>query len=462
MWRWFAPKCPVKLRDKVWVEQRTRWLIREFGRRPLLEFSTILPTPEFFPDPFSGVEDDVPPMLRRVCQYMECDADRFRLTFFDADKPSYDEEGNPLWGATGFYVQQDGVKRPMIRVSTTILQDPLALVATLAHEVAHDRLLGEQRVSVEEPDHEPLTDLTTVFFGLGIFPAVTAFRTAAWNYGNMQYWQWSKQGYLTDNVFGYALALRSWLRSERGMPWSSHLSTNPRHAYRTGLRYLQKTGDCLTSHAEMLNGVLSREVHPDELTNGSDGLRLAAIQRLSELKTPTLEHIRAMERCLSHSDPEIQWEAISWLHSQSTLSECAVVRLLDIVRDGTEHQPIRAALLLVAKRDSIDNTPLAGRLLDELIELAARTDPEQRSVLAEPLATYGPKAALALKPFLNDLQRHLIQDSDQNSRFLIEQLLRIDPNLEARIRGLWSDTIVNRYQVAAKQARKSLNQKSRA
>lgn len=241
MWGWFAPKCPVKLRDKVWVEQRTRWLIQEFGRRPLLEFNTILPTPEFFPDPFSGVEDDVPPMLRRVCQYMECDADRFHLTFFDADKAWYDEEGNPQWGAAGFYVQQEGVKRPMIRVSTTILRDPMALVATLAHEVAHDRLLGELRVSVGTRDHEPLTDLTTVFFGLGIFPAVTAFRTAAWKDGMMQRWQMSTQGYLCDNVFGYALALRSWLREESVMSWSRHLTINPRAAYRDGLRYLQKT-----------------------------------------------------------------------------------------------------------------------------------------------------------------------------------------------------------------------------
>lgn len=146
MWSWFSPKCPVHLRDKVWVEQRMRWLIREFGRRPLVEFPTILPTPEFFPDPYSGTQDDVAVMLRRVCGYMECDADRFRLTFFDGDSPARDEDGHLLSGAAGVYVPPDGAKRPIIRISTTNLLDPLALVATLAHEVAHDRLLGENRL----------------------------------------------------------------------------------------------------------------------------------------------------------------------------------------------------------------------------------------------------------------------------------------------------------------------------
>ena len=84
-------------------------------------------------------------MLRRVCRYMDCDADRFRLTFFDGDAPARDEDGNLLSGAAGVYVPPDGAKRPMIRISTTNLQDPLALVATLAHEVAHDRSLGADR-----------------------------------------------------------------------------------------------------------------------------------------------------------------------------------------------------------------------------------------------------------------------------------------------------------------------------
>jgi hypothetical protein len=36
-------------------------------------------------------------------------------------------------------------------------------VATVAHELGHARLLGEERVTGDRPDGEPLTDLATVY-----------------------------------------------------------------------------------------------------------------------------------------------------------------------------------------------------------------------------------------------------------------------------------------------------------
>jgi hypothetical protein len=45
----------------------------------------------------------------------------------------------------------------------------------VAHELARVRLLGEQRINTDCGDQEQLTDLATVFFGLGIFTADAAF-----------------------------------------------------------------------------------------------------------------------------------------------------------------------------------------------------------------------------------------------------------------------------------------------
>ena len=56
--------------------------------------------------------------------------------------------------------------RAAIGVEYKQLNDPLGLVATLAHEIGHEILLGEGRVSRDQPDHEPLT-LLTVFMGMG-------------------------------------------------------------------------------------------------------------------------------------------------------------------------------------------------------------------------------------------------------------------------------------------------------
>ncbi len=50
----------------------------------------------------------------------------------------------------------------------------MGLVGTMAHELAHVRLLGESRIMREVFDNELLTDLTGVHFGLGIFLANTS------------------------------------------------------------------------------------------------------------------------------------------------------------------------------------------------------------------------------------------------------------------------------------------------
>ena len=56
------------------------------------------------------------------------------------------------------------------------LDEPENMVAVLAHEIAHIKLPGESRM---EENDERITDLTTIFFGLGIFNANAAFQTFA-------------------------------------------------------------------------------------------------------------------------------------------------------------------------------------------------------------------------------------------------------------------------------------------
>ena len=54
MFGWFKPTCPCDPAAKQWVENRLRWLTRQFGLGILLERPVILPTAEFFPDPWDG------------------------------------------------------------------------------------------------------------------------------------------------------------------------------------------------------------------------------------------------------------------------------------------------------------------------------------------------------------------------------------------------------------------------
>ena len=128
--------------------------------------------------------------------------------------------------------------RSVVGIRDDLAARPVALVATIAHELGHVLLLGDRRISSGREDHEPLTDLLTVYFGLGIFTANAAFEFRRVARGQHTYDQASRLGYLTEPMFGYALARYAWLRGERDPAWARFLDANPRAFFKRGLRYL--------------------------------------------------------------------------------------------------------------------------------------------------------------------------------------------------------------------------------
>jgi hypothetical protein len=109
----------------------------------------------------------------------------------------------------------------------------------MAHELGHVHLLGHQRISPEDPDHEPLTDLLTVFFGLGVFSANSVIREHYWHAGQVSGWKIGRQGYLSMPVYGYALARFASSRREDGSGWSNRLRPDVRSAFKKSMRFLK-------------------------------------------------------------------------------------------------------------------------------------------------------------------------------------------------------------------------------
>jgi hypothetical protein len=95
----------------------------------------------------------------------------------------------------------------------------------------------------DERDHEDLTDLVTVFLGLGIISANAAFRFQQWQSPSQQGWRVSRQGYLSEPMYGYALASYAWMRGERRPAWATYLAPDLRRYYQQALKYLHETGD---------------------------------------------------------------------------------------------------------------------------------------------------------------------------------------------------------------------------
>ncbi|KUL41201.1 hypothetical protein [Actinoplanes awajinensis] len=232
---WGRAECPVRQVEQDWIETSLDWLVAEFGTGRL-RGTVVLPTDDFFPGDYRGGRDDIRAVLGRLCGHMGVDPARVELEHYAGDtEPELAAHVPMSWssqGAAGHHRVRDG--RSIIGIQDEQAAAPTALVATIAHELGHVLLLADGRVRPDRRDHEPLTDLLTVFFGLGIFGANAAFEFSR---GENSY-RTSRLGYLTEPMFGYALARYAWLRGETEPAWARYLDTNPRTFMKRGLRYL--------------------------------------------------------------------------------------------------------------------------------------------------------------------------------------------------------------------------------
>ena len=247
MKRWLTPQCPVNEEERVWLEKGGAWLLNQFDIN-IDDLAVVLPTPEFFPDTYQGEEDDVEKLLVRVCSYMGVSRDRLSLEL-SSDKeekirdhlPSFESKGR---GAAGHY--RETADQIRISLSTAYLRDPMSLVGVIAHELGHVLLLADKNIARDRKDHEFLTDLLTVQKGLGIFTANSAFRFTQWSGGFKQGWKVERLGYLSEPMFGYALALFAWTREENKPQWSRYLEGNVKDHFKSALKYLQKAAETKT------------------------------------------------------------------------------------------------------------------------------------------------------------------------------------------------------------------------
>jgi hypothetical protein len=239
MFRLFKPKLPVSLEDREWVDASFVRLANLLGAHRLHQAKVLVPTEEHFPDPFDGSEAALVRMFARVATAMGIDPDGVDVTVFQTDSfsglmPFY---SGKIAGPAGLY-HHDPSTRPQISVNEKKLKDPVSLVATLAHELGHIVLLRPGLVGREETDMEPLNDLATVFLGLGVFTGNAAFQFRQFTENDKQGWSTERQGYLPEELFGYALARFALERGENKPSWARYLSTNVGTFFRESVAWL--------------------------------------------------------------------------------------------------------------------------------------------------------------------------------------------------------------------------------
>jgi len=221
---------------REWVDGRFTWLQTRLGEALPRTLPVVCPTPDFFPDPYSGTDEDAHAIFRRVAVYMNVDPQTLQLAFYNRGPEIVRNER----GAAGLYAQggTESDKRPQILVDRSQSENPMSLVATLAHEIGHEILLGGGLVTREDDDHEPLTDLLTVFLGLGIFSANATIHDSGWSRNGWHGWKTARLGYLDQPTYGYALARFAHTRGESKPVWMRHVRPDVRNPLKQSLRFL--------------------------------------------------------------------------------------------------------------------------------------------------------------------------------------------------------------------------------
>jgi hypothetical protein len=199
-----------------WHLENFEWLVSCYAANQSLSAATlVLPKPNFFLADGEKGHAKAERIFAQVKEYCQI-----------ADWPTELVRGDPFLasGRTLFEVQHgksvlgtyDGYTSNKIRITyaPNLLENPQALIATLAHEIGHGIIHAAPKKPIcADDEHEFLTDLAAVYLGFGVFLANTAFQFTQWRDDALgtQGWQSSRSGYLpeADLVFATAIFIRA-------------------------------------------------------------------------------------------------------------------------------------------------------------------------------------------------------------------------------------------------------------
>ncbi len=237
------PKPTVSPEDKDWIEDTFLWFEKQYGSNYLKSIQIVEPTRDFFDHEFTGKEEDAEYLLNRLQELMDIKGYEVELDFFTESPMEFSDDGigakieSPDTDENSFSLgkySEKGRNRFKIELEINQLKSPESMIATLAHELSHLILLGENRL--DENDEE-LTDLNCIALGFGIFTSNNIFSFQQWQGATHQGWQANRQGYIPEEVAAYAMALIN--KYQNNMEnWPRHLNKRVRKMYDRNIKFL--------------------------------------------------------------------------------------------------------------------------------------------------------------------------------------------------------------------------------
>lgn len=245
----FKAKPTIDEDDIEWQIECWKWLIANISGIEIMESrKTLIPSKSDFPKSGKKGHEHAEFVFEQVLKYFNVDIGLpFKLV---EQEPSINPVLGPLavvkdapTSPLGTYTSSSEMNEHLISYAPDNLKNLENLIATFAHEICHPILLSIPTPPPGEPEAEEFaTDLAMVMFGFGIFGGNSSFKFSQYTDAatGTQGWSTSRAGYLSQNEWGFAIALRARLINENILELEPYCSDGLFLHIKKNYKYLEK------------------------------------------------------------------------------------------------------------------------------------------------------------------------------------------------------------------------------
>jgi hypothetical protein len=245
----WSVKPTISEDDVEWQLAAWEWLLDNLGGLSALKaFPSRYPRHADFPKSGLSGHEHVAFMLTYLCGLLGLDVLAYELRRqSEAIDPHLGHLAiveNAPQDPGGTY-RTDG-NRQVITYHPAIVHDLEQLIAVLVHELCHSILFAIPTRPLDWAENEEfVTDLAVAFFGFGVFGGNQSFQFSQFrdDASGTQGWSTRRLGYLTQNEWGFALALRAALTGDDMAPLQKYASGGLLANVARNRRYLEKNRD---------------------------------------------------------------------------------------------------------------------------------------------------------------------------------------------------------------------------
>lgn len=247
MWSLFKKTPLLSDEDNLFQVECYRWLLTHFGGPNFYQDTElILPTDEFFPVEATSNRHAAETTFEQVKKFAGMGDWPCELKEQDSDidtrvAPTLAVAGAPRKPLGTFSINDDG-SGATITYNPALVSNPTQMVATFAHELAH-YLTGTAPSAPPGgwENWEFATDIAATFLGFGVFMANATFNFQQHSDTEVQGWQVSGGGYLSESEHSYSLAIFMLLKGISYDIAAPYCDINIRKLLKSAFVELQKT-----------------------------------------------------------------------------------------------------------------------------------------------------------------------------------------------------------------------------